>query len=203
MTTRARSRIFAAVAAMLSAAAGCKGGHSGNSMQADAMVGDAAAVGLTPTATVAPSSSSNGSPLDDALPDDSAEIAVRARHLLEAIANDDAALASDILFPRDGWRATRASTDPGKDWDRQVSTPFRRAIHALARRRSEISRAQFVSLDLGSAVVRATPSAHGWTKPLCTIHGSRLTFLVNGRTHVLPVREMTAWRGAWYVTLLR
>jgi hypothetical protein len=168
---------------------------------ADPTVGEAAAARLTPTTTVTPAPSA--SPPDDALPSDNAEIVVRARHLLDAIANDDAALASDILFPRDGWRATRDSADPGKDWDRHVSTPFRRAVHALARRRGGVSRAQFVSLDLGTTVVRATPSAHGWTKPLCTIHDSRLTFLVNGETRVLPVREMTAWRGAWYVTLLR
>jgi hypothetical protein len=29
-----------------------------------------------------------------------------------------------------------------------------------------------------------------------------LTFVVDGRTHAMSIREMTAWRGAWYVTRL-
>jgi hypothetical protein len=199
MTAHVRFATLAAAAAMLCTPAGCSTGNTSKAIPADAMSGDASA-GETVAEKAAPPSSS---PPDDLLPADSAEIAVRGRHLLEAIANDDAALASDILFPRDGWRATRDSTDPGKDWDRHVSEPFRRAVHALARRRGEVLGAQFVALELGSTIARATPSVHGWTKPLCTIHGSRLTFLINGRAHVLPVREMTAWRGAWYVTLLR
>jgi hypothetical protein len=35
------------------------------------------------------------------------------------------------------------------------------------------------------------------------VHESRLTFVVDGHTRSLSIREMTAWRGAWYVTRLR
>jgi len=35
------------------------------------------------------------------------------------------------------------------------------------------------------------------------VKGSRLTFLVAGHTRTLSIREMTAWRGAWYVTRFR
>jgi hypothetical protein len=143
-------------------------------------------------------------PADDALPPaQTDELAARARHLLEAIAKDDSTLSADIVFPRDGWLATRDSPDGGKEWEKRVSAPFRRALHVLSRRRKNLDQARFVSLELGSTVAQETVRRHGWTKPLWTVRGSRLTFVIDGRTATLPVREMTAWRGAWYVTRLR
>ncbi len=76
-------------------------------------------------------------------------------------------------------------------------------MHALSRRHTDLDRAQFVSLEAGTRRGQATPRRHGWKKPLWTVHGSRLTYVVDGRTRTLPIREMTAWRGAWYVTRLR
>jgi hypothetical protein len=35
------------------------------------------------------------------------------------------------------------------------------------------------------------------------VYGSRITFVIDGRTRTLPLRELTAWRGEWYVTRLR
>jgi hypothetical protein len=137
-------------------------------------------------------------------PPSSEELTARARHLVEAIAHDDATLASDIMFPRDAWLATRDAADPGKDWSRRVVAPFRKGVHALARRGSgSQGRAQLVSFELGHAVVQAVPKRRGWKKPLWTVRGSRLTYSVGGRSRVVFIREMTAWRGAWYVTRLR
>ena len=42
-----------------------------------------------------------------------------------------------------------------------------------------------------------------WKKALWTVHESRITFMIDGRTRTLPVRELTGWRGAWYLTRLR
>jgi hypothetical protein len=142
-------------------------------------------------------------PLDEALPSDATDaLEPRARHLLEAIATDDPDRALDIIFPRDAWIAARDSTQPGKDWAQRVDASFRKAIHALARRHVA-SDARFVSLELGPSIEQETLRKHGWKKPLWTVHGSRLTFMVDGRTRVVSIREMTAWRGAWYVTRLR
>jgi hypothetical protein len=142
-------------------------------------------------------------PSDDAIPPTSSEeLTVRARHLLEAIAQDNVDLASDIVFPRDGFVATRDAADPGKDWEKRVARPFRKAVHALSRRHKDLDRAQFASLELGHSMTQASPKRHGWQKPLWIVTGSRITFVVDGRTRTLPVREMTAWRGAWYVTRL-
>lgn len=146
----------------------------------------------------------DAAPADDAMPPTSSdELTARARHLMEAIANDNPDLATDILFPRDGWAATRDADDPGKDWDKRVRAPFDRAIHKLSKRNKDVARAQFVSIALGRAMAQAAPKRRGWKTPLWSVRDSRLTFVVDGRTRTLSIRELTAWRGAWYVTRLR
>ena len=177
---------------------GCKGTGTH-----EAVEGGAATIALAPrdagTATVV-----DAAPADDLVPQASAdELAARGRHLLEAVVKDDATLAVDILFPRDGWLAARDAADPGKDWDHRVDTPFRKALHHLSQKHHDLARAQFVSLELGRSLFQASPRRHGWKKPLWTVHDSRLTFVVDGHTRMLPIHEMTAWRGAWYVTRLR
>ena len=148
--------------------------------------------------------------VEAAVPDDTSipatssdELTVRARHLLEAIAKDNSDLGTDILFPRDGWLATRDAADPGKDWDKRALSPFHRSVHALSRRREDLDRAQQVTLEIGHTVVQVMPRKHSWKKPLWQVHGSRITYVVDGHTRSLTIREMTAWRGSWYVTRLR
>jgi hypothetical protein len=143
-------------------------------------------------------------PADDAIPPaTSDELTARAKHLVEAITRDDPDLGTDILFPRDGWLATRDAADPGKDWERRVASPFRRSVHVLSHHRADLGRAQQVSIEIGHAVFQVATRKRAWKKPLWTVHGSRLTYVVDGHTRTLTIREMTAWRGAWYVTRLR
>ena len=143
----------------------------------------------------------DAAPADDTIPATSSdELTARARHLLEAITKDDADLATDIVFPRAAWLGLRDAADPAREWDKKVDRPFRRALHAMSR---HAEGAQFVSLELGHAVVQEPVTRHGWKKALWSVHGSRLTYVVDGHTRTLSIREMTAWRGAWYVTRLR
>jgi hypothetical protein len=190
-------------AALLAAVEACKPGAPpslGSSLAADAGVGPRDAGGA-PTAAEKPSHP------DDALlppstPTASEELVGRARHLLESIAQNDPSLASDILFPRDGWLAARESPDPGKDWDARAAAPFRNSVRTLSRRHRDLAHADVVSLEVGEDLTQATPQKHGWKEALWIVHGSHLTFVVDGHTRVLPIREMVAWRGAWYVTRL-
>ncbi len=189
------SRTAIALAVLGTALAGGCRGRSPGSVAADAAA-DGGREGSTGT-------SDADVPPDDAVPPASTEeLATRARHLLEAITKDDAGLASDILFPRDAWIATRDSADPGKDWAKRVAAPFRRAVHALSKHHVAVE-AQFVSLEIGRSMQQESPHKHAWKKPLWSVRESRITFIVDGRTRVLSIREMTAWRGAWYVTRLR
>jgi hypothetical protein len=195
MRRSTRRRAATAVAVLAVAMVGCRRGSAGKgaaeaSLDAGRDAEQIAAFDAEP-------------PPDDAVPSSSTdELGLRARHLLEAIAKDDSGLALDILFPRDAWIATRDSADPGKDWTRRVAAPFRRAVHALSRHHMAAD-AQFVSLELGHSMQQETPRKHAWKKSLWSVHESRLTFIVDGRTRVLSIREMTAWRGSWYVTRLR
>ncbi len=194
-------RRLAAVAAVACAAGGCKARHD-PAAAVDAAITDAAHA--TDAAEEAAGRSAEApTPADDLLPVASDGLSVRARHLLEAIAGDEAALASDILFPRDGWTATRDAADPGKDWERVVAAPFRRAIHATSRRHENFGRAQSVTLELGTSIAQVTPRPHAWKKAVWIARGSHLVFVLDGRTRTLPVRELVAWRGEWYVTRLR
>lgn len=161
-----------------------------------------ASMGAAERGTAAPLA--EGGPADDEMPATSSdELTERVRHLLEAIGRDESDLATDILFPRDGWFATRDVEDPGKDWEKKVNGPFRKAIHHLSRHEKGVDGAQSVSIELGHSLSQATPKRHGWKKPLWVLYGARVTFVVGGRTRTLSIHELTAWRGAWYVTRLR
>ena len=180
----------------LLAVAGCRGFHGS---AADTAPPDGGAESREAGADAA----ADAAPADDSIPPTSSdELNLRAKHLLEAMAQNNSDLASDFLFPRDGWVATRDALDPGKEWEKRVLHPFQRALRGLSRRHPDLVRAQFATLELGHSMTQATPKRHGWTKPLWVVSGSHLTFVVDGRTRTLPVREMVAWRGAWYVTRL-
>ena len=193
----------AALVAASSLLAGCRGAHRAAPVRGDAGPTDAAADARPAATATEAGATENPPPPDDAIPSTtSEELTARSRHLLEAIAKDDASLAADILFPRDGWLATRDAVDPGREWEKRAAAPFRRAVHALSRRRKDVGSAQFVSFELGHSMTQLSAQHHGWKKPLWMVTGSRMTFVVDGRTRTLPVHEMTAWRGAWYVTRL-
>ena len=178
---------------------GCKVGPPSGGADSGAQAADAGADRREPAVLGVDASP----PPDDAvLPPTSDELMGRAGHLLEAFSQDDATLAGDILFPRDGWLLTRDAPDPGKDWESRVAAPFRRRVHALWRQHHELNHAQVVSLVLGGAIRQTTPRHRGWKKGLWTASDSRLTFVADGRTRVVTIHEMAAWRGAWYVTRL-
>jgi hypothetical protein len=201
---RARDLLPCAAAAVIAATVGgCKGKHAPGDIAQDSAFADAALVDAGRETHASGAAPKAPQPADDQLPMSTEGMDLRARHLLEAIAADNAVLANDIIFPRDAWIATRDSSDPGKDWDHRISTPFRKAIHVLSRHNQALARAQSVTLELGTAISQDSPRPHGWKKSLWTVHGSRITFVVDGQARSLPVRELTGWRGQWYVTLLR
>jgi hypothetical protein len=202
---RGPSRIVTAAAIAVCATAGCKGQPRPPGLDGGNAYGNRGADPQTGAHPIADAAAADAAPPpDDAvLPPSGDGLMTRARHLVEAIVADDGSLASDILFPRDGWLATRDAVDPGKDWQKHVADPFRRSVRALSRSQRGLDHAQVVSLEIGAALAPATPRPHGWRKALWVANGSRLTFVVDGHTRTLAIREMVAWRGAWYVTKLR
>jgi len=132
----------------------------------------------------------------------SEELTTRAKHLLEAISAGNAELASDMLFPRDGYVASRDAKEASKLWEKKISAPFKKQVATLHKRKG-MDRAQFVSIDLGHSVSQITPKKHDWTKPLWRVKGSTLSYIVDGKTMKIPIAEMIAWHGNWYVTRMR
>jgi len=127
----------------------------------------------------------------------------RMRHLFEAVTQDNADLATDALFPRDGYIAARDTADPQKAWDRKVSGAFRHAVERSHKRMKGIEHAKFLSFELGHSMQQIAPKKRDFKKPLWRVKHSKLSFTIDGKTRHIDVAEMTAWRGNWYVTRLR
>lgn len=141
---------------------------------------------------------------DSAMPASSGDdLQTRMRHLLEAVSQDNPDLAGDAIFPRDGYVATKESADPQKAWEKKVSTVFRRSVERTHKRMKGIEHAKFLSFELGRSIVQLPTSKANFKKPLWRVKHSKLMFTIDGKTRHLDVAEMTAWRGAWYVTRLR
>ncbi|MBK6460438.1 MAG: hypothetical protein IPF92_05440 [Myxococcales bacterium] len=140
---------------------------------------------------------------DDAFPASDEELELRMRHLLEAVAAGDPALAPDVLYPRDAWVRSRDASDPGKAWDHSVKPSFLRDVAKLHKRAKGIERARFVSFDLGRAVAHVPAKPRDLKRPLWRVKRSRITYTIDDKTKHLDIAEMTAFRGAWYVTRLR
>jgi hypothetical protein len=158
-----------------------------------------------PTAAARPAAAfdADAGPVDEALPTVSTEeLRRRAQHLIEAIAQDSPALAGDLIFPREGFVSARDTRDPTKAWERSVSNPFERRIATLHKRFHGLEQAQVVSVELGHAAAQMTPRTHEWKKPLWRVKHSRVLVSVGGKVQRLELPELTAWRGAWYVTRL-
>lgn len=131
------------------------------------------------------------------------ELQGRMRHLIEALAQGNPDLATDIVFPREAYLAVRDSANPDQAWEKSVSASFKHAVERTHKRTKGIEGAKFVSFELGRTVVQLTPKRHEFKKPLWRVKHSKLTFTIEGKTHTLDIQEMTGWRGAWYITRLR
>jgi hypothetical protein len=141
---------------------------------------------------------------DVAMPQASGEeLDTRMKHLVEAIAQGNPDLAGDVVFPRDAYILTKDSTDPQKGWEKKVQGSFKRGVESMHKKMKGVDSAKFVSFELGHSVLQITPKKKDWKRPLWRVKHSKLTFSVDGKQRHLDIAEMTAWRGAWYVTRLR
>jgi hypothetical protein len=131
------------------------------------------------------------------------ELDARMKHLVEAIAQGNPDLAGDVVFPRDAFIQTRDSADPQKGWEKKIRGSFKRGVEGLHKKTKGADGARFVSFELGHSIVQITPKKKDWKRPLWRVKHSKLTIAVDGKQRRIDIAEMTAWRGAWYVTKLR
>jgi hypothetical protein len=200
----ARFARFGALLALACAAAAC-----GDRSSAAPDGGDSAILARAKDASVdgggAAASADGGLSEADLVmpPATSDELPLRMRHLLEAIAQNNPELANDALFPRDAYVSTREAADPQKAWEKRLSGVFHRAVERTHKRIKGMENAKFVSFELGHSITQLTPRKHDFKRPLWRMKHAKLTFTIEGKQRHLDIAEMTAWRGAWYVTRLR
>ncbi len=129
------------------------------------------------------------------VPDD---VTVRAKHLLEAIAQGDANLASDILLPRVAFAAIRGGKATSRRWTNEIASRFKRDVALAHRQLRGANDVRFVSF-------RITPNKRLKTKQAQKQPTGRaqLTFAIKRQLHKIDVAEMILWQGAWYVLRLR
>ena len=140
--------------------------------------------------------------LDEQIPATTSEdLTARGKHMLEAITHDNPDLGADMLFPRDAYIAVKDVSDPGRLWDRKVLPLWTKRIHKLHRHHG-MERAQFVAIEIGHTVLQPLPKRNEWKKSLWMVKKSKLVYSIDGKTMRLDLPEMTAWRGAWYVSRL-
>ena len=126
------------------------------------------------------------------------------RHLLEAVAQNNPDLANDALFPRDAYVATHRFRRSAEGVGAR-SSRARSAAPSSARtsaRRAWRTRSSS-SFELGHSIAQLAPKKRDFKRPLWRVKHSKLTFTIEGKQRHLDIAEMTAWRGAWYVTRLR
>ena len=131
------------------------------------------------------------------------ELLARMRHLLEGIVQNNPDLAGDVVFPRDGYISSRDTVDPQKAWEKRVSGLFKRHVERTHKRTKGIETAKFSAFELGHAIQQVAPKKHDFKRALWRVKHSKLSFTIDGKLHHVDIAEMTAWRGAWYVTRLR
>lgn len=132
----------------------------------------------------------------------SEELTQRMKHLVEAIGHDNADLAQDVLFPRDGFVQVKDASDPGKAWEK-LRTAFGRAVHVQNSHKKGMEKATLVSFELGHSVNLVPAKRHEFKRALWRAKHSKLIFAIDGKTSTMEIIEMTAWHGNWYITKLR
>ena len=143
-----------------------------------------------------------GSAEDLQPPASSEELGTRMKHLVEAIAQDNPDLAKDLLYPRDAYKELKDAKDPAKLWDKKVDNTFKRTVHRL-HKRLKGGAPTFSSFAIGPGVELSKARKNDLKKSAWRVKHSKLTFTIEGKERHLDIPEMTAWRGAWYVTRLR
>ena len=201
---RAQLFFFAAAVFIGGVTLACTPAAGARSDGGDPKSADASAAIVDAAGSAVAAAAVDAGPADDGLPSSiSPDLPVRGRHLLEAIARDNAELAMDIVFPRDAFASARDLPDPAKAWEKKLFSAFEKDVHLMSKRLKGADHAQEVSFELGHSVTQIAPKKKDWKKPLWRVKHSKLTFTLDGKTQRIEIAEMTSYRGAWYITKLR
>ena len=138
---------------------------------------------------------------ETAVPMTNEELVTRSKHLVEAIAGDNAELAIDFLLSKDAYAQFYAEKDATRAWERHMKKAFARTIHKLHQRRHSEG-ARFVRFELGTRLVKSSVGKGKSKRQVWHSRGSKIYFTLDGKQRHIAIREMIAWRGAWYIARL-
>jgi hypothetical protein len=135
-------------------------------------------------------------------PRQSEELTQRMHHLVDAISNDNADLGRDAFYPRAAFLKEHEAKDPAKLWDQKILPAFKKNVHKLSKKLNGQAHVKFQSFDLGQVSEHVAPHAHEWLIPTHQAHHAKLIVMLDGKPVTIPVTELVAHRGYWYVTKL-
>ena len=90
-----------------------------------------------------------------------ADLDVRGKHLLEAIAQNDPSLAADIMMPREAYIAARDAQDAAALYESKFKTSIATHISRIHKKEKGVENAVYVSFDVGQSTTRVVPKKTG------------------------------------------
>jgi hypothetical protein len=186
---------------VLSGCSSCEDATQSRAGASDAQIGDATKLDASKL-DAAIIDANTAASFDDFPDGGSADLDLRAKHLLEAIASNDPSLGADIVLPREAYISARDAQDAAALYDSKFRTSITNHIARAHRHERGMENATFVSFDLGHDAARTPARHHEWNQPLWRATRSTLTYTIDGRVHRFEIAEMIAWRGHWYVARL-
>src|SRR6185436_10924076 len=92
----------------------------------------------------------------------SRDLEERAAHLIDALVQNDPALADDFFFPKAPFIPLKDVADPGRYFDQLLAT-YHRDIRSLRAERKDWAEVSFVSFELGTPPTWVAPGKE-WNK---------------------------------------
>jgi cysteine synthase B len=116
-------------------------------------------------------------------PTSSDELTSRMRHLVEALAQDNPALASDVLFPREAYVSLRDSSDAARGWEKNVSEARKDITQAFGTElvHSDPMEGSDGAIRLCSQLVEESPNVYFYADQYKNPSNPRAHYLGTGR----------------------
>jgi hypothetical protein len=134
-------------------------------------------------------------------PPTSDDLSERAGHLLDAIAQNDPAVADDFFFPREPFLPLKDVADPGRYFDQLLAT-YHRDIRSLHAERKDWAGVSFVSFELGTTPTWVMPGKEYNKIGYFRTFGGKLRYRLGEKVKEMTVSTIISWDGRWYVTHL-
>ncbi len=135
----------------------------------------------------------------------SASLRRRLELLVEAIVNDEPALALPCFFPVEAYSQVKAIKEPERDWRQRLVSAFERNIHEYHRKLRPVgSGVRLLRVEIPETKVKwMKPGSEGNRVGYHRVLRSKLVVATaQGDELPLELTSMISWRGEWYIVHL-